>query len=236
MPAAISRDEVAHLVSEAVTTGSDLEAGRLLVELSRVSGVHGLRPPAETRADYLARHHELIDMIGEGGMGVVHLAQGPDGRHFVPYALRSPLHAGVQAMVSQDKRSVLLRLPGPGSGWILRNDVLDIVLEPLADRPGAQLVLRGQKVPAQRLGLRPARLGLGRLQQVRRPAGAGAPAHAIDRTGDGDRGAGGAAPAGGALRCRHLEGLDRCGEGSDRRQGQGAVPAASPRATRWRAG
>lgn len=41
------RDDVAHLVSEAVTTGSDLEAGRLLVELSRVSGVHGLRPPAE---------------------------------------------------------------------------------------------------------------------------------------------------------------------------------------------
>ncbi|MGN7248728.1 ABC1 kinase family protein [Janibacter anophelis] len=41
------RDDVSHLVSEAVASGSDLEAGRLLVELSRLSGVHGLRPPAE---------------------------------------------------------------------------------------------------------------------------------------------------------------------------------------------
>lgn len=41
------RDEVAHLVSEAVASGSDVQAGRLLVELSRLSGVHGLRPPAE---------------------------------------------------------------------------------------------------------------------------------------------------------------------------------------------
>lgn len=40
-------DDVSHLVSEAVASGSDLEAGRLLVELSRLSGVHGLRPPAE---------------------------------------------------------------------------------------------------------------------------------------------------------------------------------------------
>lgn len=45
--AAAFRDDVAHLVSEAVASGSDLQAGRLLVELSRLSGVHGLRPPAE---------------------------------------------------------------------------------------------------------------------------------------------------------------------------------------------
>ncbi|WP_200946940.1 ABC1 kinase family protein [Janibacter sp. Soil728] len=41
------RDDVAHLVSEAVSSGADLEAGRLLVDLSRLSGMHGLRPPAE---------------------------------------------------------------------------------------------------------------------------------------------------------------------------------------------
>ncbi|WEV77624.1 AarF/UbiB family protein [Janibacter cremeus] len=41
------RDDVAHLVSEAMASGPDLEAGRLLVELSRLSGTHGLRPPAE---------------------------------------------------------------------------------------------------------------------------------------------------------------------------------------------
>lgn len=45
--AAAFRDDVAHLVSEAMASGADLEAGRLLVELSRLSGVHGLRPPAE---------------------------------------------------------------------------------------------------------------------------------------------------------------------------------------------
>ncbi|GAA1152343.1 ABC1 kinase family protein [Nocardioides aquiterrae] len=41
------RDDVTHLVSEAVATGPELQAGRVLVDLSRVSGAHGLRPPPE---------------------------------------------------------------------------------------------------------------------------------------------------------------------------------------------
>jgi predicted unusual protein kinase regulating ubiquinone biosynthesis (AarF/ABC1/UbiB family) len=41
------REEVAHLVSEAVGSGSEVQAGAVLVELSRLSGAHGLRPPAE---------------------------------------------------------------------------------------------------------------------------------------------------------------------------------------------
>lgn len=41
------RNDVAHLVSEAVNAGPDLQAGTVLVELSRLSGLHGLRPPAE---------------------------------------------------------------------------------------------------------------------------------------------------------------------------------------------
>jgi ubiquinone biosynthesis protein len=45
-PAAF-RDDVTHLVSDAVADGPDLQAGRVLVELSRVSGAHGLRPPPE---------------------------------------------------------------------------------------------------------------------------------------------------------------------------------------------
>ena len=45
--AAAFRDDVAHLVSEAVASGPDMEAGTVLVELSRLSGEHGLRPPAE---------------------------------------------------------------------------------------------------------------------------------------------------------------------------------------------
>jgi ubiquinone biosynthesis protein len=41
------RDDVTHLVSDSVAQGSDMQAGRVLVELSRISGVRGLRPPPE---------------------------------------------------------------------------------------------------------------------------------------------------------------------------------------------
>jgi predicted unusual protein kinase regulating ubiquinone biosynthesis (AarF/ABC1/UbiB family) len=41
------RDDVTHLVSDAVSEGADLQAGRVLVELSRISGARGLRPPPE---------------------------------------------------------------------------------------------------------------------------------------------------------------------------------------------
>ena len=41
------RDDVTHLVSEAINAGSELQVGTVLVELSRLSGAHGLRPPAE---------------------------------------------------------------------------------------------------------------------------------------------------------------------------------------------
>ena len=45
--AAAFRDDVSHLVSEAVASGADLEVGTTLVGLSRLCGLHGLRPPAE---------------------------------------------------------------------------------------------------------------------------------------------------------------------------------------------
>lgn len=41
------RDDVSHLVSEAVAEGPELRVGGVLVELSRVSGTRGLRPPPE---------------------------------------------------------------------------------------------------------------------------------------------------------------------------------------------
>ena len=41
------RDDVAHLVSGTVALGADLQAGTVLVQLARLSGTHGLRPPAE---------------------------------------------------------------------------------------------------------------------------------------------------------------------------------------------
>jgi predicted unusual protein kinase regulating ubiquinone biosynthesis (AarF/ABC1/UbiB family) len=45
--AAAFRDDVTHLVSDALGDGAEMQAGTVLVELSRLSGVHGLRPPAE---------------------------------------------------------------------------------------------------------------------------------------------------------------------------------------------
>ncbi len=45
--AAAFRAEVSHLISAAVSKGADVQAGQVLVELSRLSGEHGLRPPAE---------------------------------------------------------------------------------------------------------------------------------------------------------------------------------------------
>lgn len=41
------RQDVTRLVSDAVADGPRLQAGSVLVELSRISGAHGLRPPAE---------------------------------------------------------------------------------------------------------------------------------------------------------------------------------------------
>jgi predicted unusual protein kinase regulating ubiquinone biosynthesis (AarF/ABC1/UbiB family) len=41
------REDVTRLVSESVADGPALQAGSVLVELSRISGAHGLRPPAE---------------------------------------------------------------------------------------------------------------------------------------------------------------------------------------------
>lgn len=45
--AARFRDDVSHLVSSAVALRGEVEVGTVLVELSRLCGVHGLRPPAE---------------------------------------------------------------------------------------------------------------------------------------------------------------------------------------------
>lgn len=45
--AAAFRDDVSHLVSSTLSMGADLQAGAVLMQLTRISGTHGLRPPAE---------------------------------------------------------------------------------------------------------------------------------------------------------------------------------------------
>jgi uncharacterized heparinase superfamily protein len=87
------------------------------------------------------------ELRGEDRLTPTAKAQGPDGRHFIGYALRFQLASGVSVLVSQDRRSVLLRREGEAGGWVLRNDALDIAVEPSprTGRPGQQLVLRGQR-------------------------------------------------------------------------------------------
>lgn len=45
--AAAFRDDVSHLVSSTLSLGPDIQAGSVLMELARLAGAHGLRPPAE---------------------------------------------------------------------------------------------------------------------------------------------------------------------------------------------
>lgn len=87
------------------------------------------------------------ELRGEDRLTPTARIQGPDGRHFVAYALRFELASGVSVLVSQDRRSVLLRREGEAGGWVLRNDALEIAVEPSPrpGRPGQHLVLRGQR-------------------------------------------------------------------------------------------
>jgi uncharacterized heparinase superfamily protein len=103
---------------------------------------HGLLHQRRLFLDLVA-----AELRGEDRLTPTARAQGPDGRHFVPYALRFQLHPGVDALVSRDRRSVLLRAEGDNGGWILRNDALDIEIESAdgPDRRSRQLVLRGQR-------------------------------------------------------------------------------------------
>jgi uncharacterized heparinase superfamily protein len=74
----------------------------------------------------------------------------PDARRFAPFTVRFHLHPGVQALVARDKHSVLLKPDGDPVGWWLRNDALEVVIEPSVyyqngqARRSQQVVLRGQ--------------------------------------------------------------------------------------------
>jgi uncharacterized heparinase superfamily protein len=139
----------------AAVLGSRLADADALVEAKRHEApgalwldliYHGwMRPYGLVHQRRLYLDLDAGELRGEDRLTPTAKAQGPDGRHFVPYAVRFPLHHGVQALVSQDRRSVLLRPSGGGGGWILRNDALDVTLEPMVGGRGLQLVLRGQR-------------------------------------------------------------------------------------------
>jgi uncharacterized heparinase superfamily protein len=88
------------------------------------------------------------ELRGEDRLTPTARAQGPDGRHFIPYVLRFHLAPDVSALVSQDRRSVVLRAHGAAAGWQFRNDSLDVAVEPSlhpSGRPSQQMVLRGRR-------------------------------------------------------------------------------------------
>jgi uncharacterized heparinase superfamily protein len=71
-------------------------------------------------------------------------------RRFAPFTVRFHLHPDVSALLARDRKSVLLRAAGDDAGWWLRNDAVEVVIEPSVHyqdgeaRRSNQIVLRGQ--------------------------------------------------------------------------------------------
>ncbi|MDP3175647.1 MAG: heparinase II/III family protein, partial [Phenylobacterium sp.] len=72
------------------------------------------------------------------------------GRKFVPFMVRFHLHPDVRVSRANDRKSVLLRAEGQETGWWLRNDAIEVEVEPSIyfqqgmPRRTSQVVLRGQ--------------------------------------------------------------------------------------------
>jgi predicted unusual protein kinase regulating ubiquinone biosynthesis (AarF/ABC1/UbiB family) len=130
------RDDVTHLVSEAVAEGADLQAGTVLVELSRVAGSHRLRPPAE------------MSMVGKALLNLdqttMHLdpefAPAEAIRHNVRELLRSGLTTSPGDLVAAalDVKEFTSQLPRRA------NQILDALAE-------GQLQLRVDAIDEERL-------------------------------------------------------------------------------------
>lgn len=90
------------------------------------------------------------ELRGEDRFSAVRETKGPDGRRFIPFVVRFHLAPGVGALVARDRKSVLLKAEGDETGWWLRNDALDVAVEPSVTfehgeaRRTQQIVLRGQ--------------------------------------------------------------------------------------------
>lgn len=106
---------------------------------------HGLRHDRRLYLDVATG-----ELRGEDALTPLRPRGGPEGRRFVPFVVRFHLHPQVSALVAQDRMSVLLKIEGQSTGWWLRNDALDVALEPSTfheeglARQSQQIVLRGQ--------------------------------------------------------------------------------------------
>ena len=103
-------------------------------------------------AGHLAALLAVTDELrGEDRFDPVPGAAGSEAhRRFVQFVVRFHLHPQVRASQSRDKTSVLLRIEGQDVGWWLRNDALEVAIEPSVYFEGgkarrtSQIVLRGQ--------------------------------------------------------------------------------------------
>ena len=122
-------------------------AGALWLELAHDGWVRrfGLRHERRLYIDV-----EADELRGEDRFTPAGPVRGPGGRKFVPFMVRFHLHPEVQALIARDKKSVLLKPEGQEQGWWLRNDAIEVALEPSVHyqagqaRRSQQIVLRGQ--------------------------------------------------------------------------------------------
>jgi uncharacterized heparinase superfamily protein len=93
---------------------------------------------------------EADELRGEDRLLPAQVEGRPGGRRFVPFMVRFHLHPDVSAQVARDRKSVLLKAEGDARGWWLRNDALEVAIEPSVHyqhgqpRRSQQIVLRGQ--------------------------------------------------------------------------------------------
>jgi uncharacterized heparinase superfamily protein len=103
---------------------------------------------------------ETEELRGEDSFVPAVRRTGAKARRFVPFMVRFHLHPDVHAQIARDNKSVLLRTEGDDRGWWLRNDAVEVVLEPSVHyrlgqpRRSQQIVLRGQARIAEGARLR----------------------------------------------------------------------------------
>jgi uncharacterized heparinase superfamily protein len=130
--------------AEAVDARRHEAAGALWLELAHDGWVSrfGLRHERRLYIDI-----EADELRGEDRFVA---AGAAGGRKFVPFTVRFHLHPDVNALIARDRKSVLLKPEGQEHGWWLRNDALEVALEPSIHyqdgepRRSQQIVLRGQ--------------------------------------------------------------------------------------------
>ncbi|WP_374469385.1 heparinase II/III family protein [Phenylobacterium sp.] len=131
---------------EAVEARRHEAPGALWLELAHDgwAGRFGLRHERRLYIDVEADELRGEDRLIPAGGRV------PGGRKFAPFMVRFHLHPQVHALIARDRKSVLLKPEGQEQGWWLRNDALEVALEPSVHyqdgqaRRSQQIVLRGQ--------------------------------------------------------------------------------------------